>query len=789
METLETHETMTTAQKNTRPDAAKVLHLEAGLEGERVRISLAVQCAGEMQTVRQVEELGVAMARIERRCQAMVQFLNQVNRQGRLTPDVLSRVQETGQLLRDELFSADLKERLNSDDGDILVLTLDDTLVHLPWELLHDGSEFLGQRFAMGRVVRTRRPVVGACPRELAPPLRILVLADPCGDLNAAYEEGLQIRGLAECRPDLLEVTFRSTGVQSDFLRAKLRSYDWVHFAGHADFYDADSGQNGWRLGNDRLTAEDVQRMAGTGCMPALVFANACQSARCGPRPDTQARMFTMANAFLLSGVKHYLGTFWEIPDAQSRHFALAFYNHLLNGGSMGAAVLAARRDIMARYGREDIVWASYLLYGDPTTTYFRSLSGQPVPQATAQDIPVHVSAELAAGVRAPEDSFHLGKAARHPATARRWWGVAAMLVAIAIAWLWWSGRKDPGFHAYEQQAIAAFQAGRYEQVFQVCDDLQRKQPQRSLGFLLMGNVHFYNGELERAHNLYQRAIQAEDGPDMEKAEAFLGLGRIASERGSTDQALDYYWQAAQLAPDSEQPLVAQALLQDRAGNADTAMALLEQAKPVATDTRSIEALALQIQANAALKADAQRRARIDRLIDELVQQMETTEGPTAPSAVKPQTGNVLSIWFDDLESVGYTLREGTATLIASGLMERLLATKQIQLVERDLLDGLMNEIKLGASPLTDAGARLQLGRLTAARIIVTGRVVHSPPDTQVSLRCIETDTGEVFAVVNANFEGKTTVAAMVDRLSDKLLANIKAKYPLQAAFKGSHLN
>jgi hypothetical protein len=46
----------------------------------------------------------------------------------------------------------------------------------------------------------------------------------------------------------------------------------------------------------------------------------------------------------------------------------------------------------------------------------------------------------------------------------------------------------------------------------------------------------------------------------------------------------------------------------------------------------------------------------------------------------------------------------------------------------------------------------------------VTGRVVYSPPDTQVSLRCIETDTGEVFAVVNTHFEGKTTVAAMEDR-------------------------
>jgi CHAT domain-containing protein/tetratricopeptide (TPR) repeat protein len=786
METEKTHEPMTAAQA-IQPGTAPVLHLEAGLAGDRIRVSLAVQRSGEMQTMRQVEELSVAMARIDRRCQGMVQFLNQANRQGRLPPEVLSRLQETGQLLRDELFSPTIKQRLNADAGDTLVLTLDDTLVHLPWELLHDGHTFLGQRFAMGRVVRTRQPVLVSPARELAPPLAMLVLADPCGDLRAAYEEGIQLRDLAESRPDLVQVTFRSTGVQSDFLKAKLRHFDLIHFAGHADFHADNPHENGWRLGNGRLSPADIQRMAGTGRMPALVFANACQSARSAPRTETQMRMFTMANAFLRSGVRHYLGTFWEIPDDQSRQFALAFYQALLDGSSVGAAVLAARHDIMARFGQGDIVWASYLLYGDPTCTYLQPTTDQqavPLPDQGATG----ATAVPADGVRAPEDKFHLGAVTRRSPARPRWWGAAVLLLAAIGAWSWWSAHSRPDLHDQAQKALTAFRAGEFEQVRQVCGVLQHNQPEHSLGYLLMGNVHFYNGELERAQSLYRHAVQASQGPDMEKAEAFIGLGRIASVRGSMEEALNYYRQASQLAPDDEHPLVAQALLQDRAGRPDKAVALLEQARPAAADAGTLEALALQIRTNAALKADAQRQARIDQLIHDLVQQMQT-EGMQTQKPAVAQNHRFLTIWLNDLESTGYSLQEGTATLIASGLMGRLLATRQIKFVERDLLDGLMNEIKLGTSPLTDPGTRLQLGQLTAARIILTGRVVHSAPYTQVTLRCIETDTGRIFAVVNAHFEGQTPIAAMVDKLADELLSKIKAKYPLQAEIKGAPVN
>ena len=254
------------------------------------------------------------------------------------------------------------------------------------------------------------------------------------------------------------------------------------------------------------------------------------------------------------------------------------------------------------------------------------------------------------------------------------------------------------------------------------------------------------------------------------------------------DKALGLYHKATFLAPDNERPLVAQALLKGRTGHPDQAVELLNKAKPMASDTQTIEALTLQFQANADLAADQQRQARIDRLIREFVAQMET-DTPPSDQPVSSRNPQTLTLWLNELDTVGYSLQEGTSTLITSGLMERLLKTRRIQIVERALLDGLMSEIQLGTSRLADPQTQLQLGRLTAARLILTGRVVHNAPALQVTLRCIETDTGQVFAVVNAHFDGQTPIAGIVEQLADELISKIHTKYPLVSESNATGLN
>jgi CHAT domain-containing protein/tetratricopeptide (TPR) repeat protein len=779
------------AQLNSPTLQTRVLHLEVAHHAEGLKISLTVQQAGETKTVRQVEELAVPMERINQRYRQIVAHLNRANRQGRLTIELLQKLKESGQLFRDELFSAHIKEQISTGQADQLILTLDDQLVHVPWELLHDGQRFLCQQFAMGRVVRTRQPMISAPERVLALPLKMLVLADPDGDLKAAYNEGICIRDFVETLQDNVRVGFRSEGAQADFIRAKLRQFDIVHFAGHADYDEQHPERSGWRLGRERLTAADILKMAGTGNMPALIFVNGCQSARAdmgGVHYGAQVPIFGLANAFILSGVKHYLGTSWEIPDDSSRQFAIAFYHHLFKGFSVGTAVRAARQMLIDQLGEHNIIWASYMLYGDPTARYLeKEAQAQPL-EAVPSAAYVAPSVAMNAEMRAPEDIFHLAPPSdKRPF--KKWLAGALLGLLLAAALIWvmvHTHRKDPW--TQEQQAWSAFHAGDYQQVTQTCRTLQEKRPQRAASYVLLGHVRFLNGDLNGARSLYEHAVRAEQGTSAQKAEAHVGLGRIASEERQIELALQHYRQAADLSPDQEQPYVAQALLMNRQQKHQQAIALLNKARHVSSDPAAIDALTRQIEAKRDFAGDHQRLQRIDGLIEAL--QRQVAEGHH-PQSQKTWSSRPLTLWLMEITTRGHSLQESAEVLLTSHLMDRLMHHPCLQIVERALMDSLMTELKLGASNIIDTQTALPLGRLVAARLILFGRMVHSGPHTQVTLRCIETETGRVTAIVNTTFDQQTAPAVMARRIADELIPKIQAQFPLRAVVRGksgSHL-
>jgi hypothetical protein len=107
-------------------------------------------------------------------------------------------------------------------------------------------------------------------------------------------------------------------------------------------------------------------------------------------------------------------------------------------------------------------------------------------------------------------------------------------------------------------------------------------------------------------------------------------------------------------------------------------------------------------------------------------------------------------------------------------------------LVERALFDKLIEELKLGTSNLIDSRTALSLGRLMASRIILKGHVVYSGPKIQVSMRLIETETGQISAAVNESFGNATPVSLLTEKLSQELLKKLKNLYPLRGRILGT---
>ena len=145
--------------------------------------------------------------------------------------DLLFRLREVGQVFRDELFTEGIKGKMQESKADHLTVSMDDQLVQIPWELLHDGQQFLCQRFSMGRLVKTRQSPAVTRTRVLEPPLKTLILADPRGDLKSAYNEGVEIREFMDKKQNILNAALLSDNITPDAISSKLRNFDIVHFA------------------------------------------------------------------------------------------------------------------------------------------------------------------------------------------------------------------------------------------------------------------------------------------------------------------------------------------------------------------------------------------------------------------------------------------------------------------------------------------------------------------------------------------------------------------------------
>ena len=69
-----------------------------------------------------------------------------------------------------------------------------------------------------------------------------------------------------------------------------------------------------------------------------------------------------------------------------------------------------------------------------------------------------------------------------------------------------------------------------------------------------------------------------------------------------------------------------------------------------------------------------------------------------------------------------------------------------------------------------------------AAKLILSGQVFYSGPETQVAIRVIETETGRIKTSVTEVFGSAVPPSLIADKLAGLLLTKIKTLYPLRGA-------
>lgn len=305
-------------------------------------------------------------------CDEITNLLNRVNPKD---ISLLKSLEKAGRALWDNLLTHPVKEKLKQQTNASLLLDIDEELIFIPWELLYNGNNFLSLDFNIGRLVKTKSQPLSSNYRSSGHFLKMLILADPTQDLKSAYTEGLNIRNMFDRRRSDIRIDFKSSSIDKLYINKNICEYDIVHFAGHCEYDPKNVNKSGWVLKDSNFTVQDVLRLSGS-LLPQLIFSNACNSVfpsgEGSVDKDYQKKNYSLASAFLFSGVRHYIGSIRKIEDNASLKFAKEFYHSLILGNSIGLSLRNARLKLVTEFGIASMHWANYILYGDPNFSFFK---------------------------------------------------------------------------------------------------------------------------------------------------------------------------------------------------------------------------------------------------------------------------------------------------------------------------------------------------------------------------------------------------------------------------------
>ncbi len=127
---------------------------------------------------------------------------------------------------------------------------------------------------------------------------------------------------------------------------------------------------------------------------------------------------------------------------------------------------------------------------------------------------------------------------------------------------------------------------------------------------------------------------------------------------------------------------------------------------------------------------------------------------------------------FDKQNAVA---REGFA--FQGYLIDALINQERFRVVERSLLDIILQEQKLSRSQLVDRGTALKVGRLAAAQSIIAGSIIESRHGIEIVSRMIDTETSDILASEDVYGELKDRRAMLA--LANGMALKYHREFPL----------
>ncbi len=323
---------------------------------------------------------------------------------------------------------------------------------------------------------------------------------------------------------------------------------------------------------------------------------------------------------------------------------------------------------------------------------------------------------------------------------------------------------------------------GKSEKALTLAAEVEKKAPDRGFVNTVKGDILYAQNKKLGAQAEYRKAVNKPEGSKTQKAEAHNQLGRLYASDGNFNQARINYDQTIELNPYNLVAMSNKGVAYQKEGQLDKALEMFQQSLDINKDDQFSAVLAKRTREMIALQKNIAEKKRIDKLVKELAERYRSRQEGLVEPVEDSWTSRPMVLSFVDFqEKGGLNQRDGMSMVLTTQLGEQLNQSGRVQIVERLLVDRLLEELNLGSSELADPETALQIGRILAAKVVVTGALLHLPDQTLLSLRLIDTETTAIPRVLTKQLApGTMDVEKELERINQQILQTIIQKYPLQ---------
>lgn len=231
------------------------------------------------------------------------------------------------------------------DRVETLMVIPDEKLRALPFAALHDGQQYLFEKYPLATTINFTLTNV----QQPSKPAKILLAGYPLEKpdsidrrLEFAQEELKILRNVYQDADQLTDASFTKENFQHS-MTAKL--YDIIHLATHSQF-EENPNKTGVETSDERIKLQDFQEFVDLndfrGHSIELLTLSACETAQGNDRAA-----LGLAGMTIKVGVKSVLASLWQVDDLSTCYLMEAFYKNFNQNMSKAKALQWAQKQLL----------------------------------------------------------------------------------------------------------------------------------------------------------------------------------------------------------------------------------------------------------------------------------------------------------------------------------------------------------------------------------------------------------------------------------------------------------